>query len=45
LNRSFLNPQRQVKYVMDDYSSIDIDDESDWFLAEFFMKNNIQNNP
>ena len=29
--------KRQIKYVMDEFSSIDIDNEFDWLLAEFII--------
>lgn len=31
---------RCVKYVMDEYSSLDLDTMSDWYLAEFISKGN-----
>lgn len=37
LNGSYQNPKRQIKYVMDEMESIDIDSEYDWMLAEVIL--------
>ena len=36
--------KRQIKYVMDEYSSIDIDNEFDWLLAELILSKHNNNN-
>lgn len=38
----FNNPTRQVKFVMDEISSIDIDNDFDWMLAEFILSKNLK---
>jgi len=40
LRRTYQNPERQKKYVMDEISSIDIDTEFDWMLATYFLSKN-----
>ena len=37
LNGAYQFPERQVKYIMDEISSIDIDNEFDWMLAEYIL--------
>ena len=37
LNGSYQNPKRQVKYIMNEMDSIDIDGEYDWMVAEFIL--------
>ena len=37
LSRAYQNPKRQKKYIMDEISSIDIDNEFDWILAEYIL--------
>jgi len=37
LNGSYQDPKRQIKYVMDEMSSIDIDSEYDWMMAEAIL--------
>lgn len=37
LSRAYETHERQKKYIMDEISSIDIDDEFDWLLAEYIL--------
>jgi len=39
----FQTPEKQIKYLMDDISSIDIDTDFDWLLAEFIMSKKLIN--
>ena len=39
LSSAYQTPERQKKYIMDDISSIDIDSEFDWMLAEHILSN------
>jgi N-acylneuraminate cytidylyltransferase len=40
LKSHFENMGRQIKYVMDNISSIDIDSEFDWLMAEYILQKN-----
>lgn len=37
LTKEYQNPKRQIKYVMDENASIDIDNEFDWMLSEYIL--------
>jgi CMP-N,N'-diacetyllegionaminic acid synthase len=39
----YQSPKRQIKYVMDEIASIDIDNEFDWMLAEFILSRKFNN--
>jgi len=37
LSSIYQSPERQIKYVMDENASVDIDNEFDWMLAEYIL--------
>jgi len=37
LNGCYKAPKRQIKYLMDENASVDIDNEFDWMLAEYLL--------